>query len=317
MDVHTRRLRYSVVLAEELHFTRAASRLFVAQQSLSRQIRELEDDLGAVLFDRTRRSVALTAAGAAFLVRVRLALQEIEAGVDEIRTMGAGQSGRLRIGFGMGAALELTPLILEEFARTTPDAQVEMQEYPLPDQTAGLAEGWADVAFVRPPLAESDIAWEPLFIEPRVLTTSARHPLASRRTVSVADLLDIPLALGRSQDQAYRDFWSLAEYRTGEDPVLLHPTSTNTEELELVAAGYACTINPAAVLRYLPHPSVRYVPIRDVTGSTVAVAWRTDRLSPLVMAFRAVAKRVKDVETDTVRWIEDPFGPHEAAVDSA
>ena len=303
-----RKLRYFAVLAEERHFTRAAARLFVAQQSLSRQIRDLEDELGVVLLYRTTRSVELTPAGEAFLRHVQSALAGLDAGIDEARRHHEGTVGRLRIGFGMGAALELTPHIVEEFSRRFPNVDIEMREFALPDQSAGLSDHWADVAIVRPPLADPDLVTHTLFVEPRVLTVSVRHPLAKRDTLEVADILDIPLAVGRSDDEEYRRFWSLQDYRTGRTEPLLTPTTTNTEEIELIAAGLACTVNPAAIMRYIPNPGVRYIPIVDVPGSALAIAWRRDRVPPLAVAFNRVAQEVRDREAETVRRIEHPFG---------
>jgi DNA-binding transcriptional LysR family regulator len=307
MDLSMRKLRYFVVLAEERNFTRAASKLFVAQQSLSRQIRDLEVEVGAPLLFRTTRSVELTPAGEAFLVHVRSALASVDAGLDEVRHHSTGAAGQLRIGFGLGAALELTPYILEEFARQYPHVAIEMREFALPDQSAGLSDLWADVAFIRPPLALHDIVSEPLFVEPRVLTVSVRHSLAERSAVSVQDILEVPLAVGRSTDEEYRRFWSLQDFRSDVTEPLLRLTTTNTEEIELVAAGLACTVNPAAIMRYLPHAGVRYIPIIDVPGSTVAVAWRKDRSTPLALAFNRVAHLVARREAATVDAIENPF----------
>ncbi|MBJ7338912.1 LysR substrate-binding domain-containing protein [Mycolicibacterium sp.] len=307
MDVTVRKLRYFAVVAEERHFTRAAARLFVAQQSLSRQIRDLEDEVGALLFYRTTRSVELTPAGEAFLVRVQAALASLDAGIEEARRHDAGAVGHLRIGFGLGAALELTPFIVEEFARQFPHVEIEMREFGLPDQSAGLSDQWADVAIIRPPLADPSIVAHTLFVEPRVLTVSVRHALAVRPTLSVADILDVPLAVGRSTDEQYRRFWSLQDFRIGMTEPLLTPTTSNTEEIELIAAGLACTVNPAAIMRYIPHAGVRYIPIVDVPGSAVAIAWRRDRVSPLAVAFNRVAQEVRNREVETVERIENPF----------
>jgi len=308
VDTSVRKLRYFVVVAEERNFTRAAARLFIAQQSLSRQIRDLEAEVGAALFVRTTRSVALTPAGQAFLARVRAGLAELDAGVAEAQDCEKATARSLRIGFGLGAALELTPYILEEFGRRYPEVEIEMREFPLPDQSAGLSERWADVAFIRPPLAIDDIVSHTLFVEPRVLTVSARHPFADRASLRVDDILEVPLSIGRSTDEAYRRFWSLQDYRTGRTEPLMRPTTTNTEEIELIAAGLACTVNPAAIMRYIPHAGVRYIPIVDVIGSAVAVAWRRDSANPLVAEFNRVAQQVRRRERDVVRAIEHPFG---------
>ncbi|MEU0496001.1 LysR substrate-binding domain-containing protein [Mycobacterium sp. NPDC006124] len=307
MDLTVRKLRYFAVLADERHFTRAAARLFMTQQSLSRQIRDLEEELGAQLFYRTTRSVELTPAGEAFLEAVRSALTSLDFGIEAARRHDAGAVGHLRIGFGLGAALELTPYIVDEFSRQFPNVEIEMREFGLPDQSAGLSEHWADVAIIRPPLAEPGIVSHALFVEPRVLTVSVRHTLADRDTVAVADILDVPLAVGRSTDEEYRRFWSLQEFRTGMTEPLLTPTTSNTEEIELIAAGLACTVNPAAIMRYIPHSGVRYIPIVDVPGSVVAIAWRRDRVSPLALAFNRVAQEVRQREVRIVEAIENPF----------
>jgi DNA-binding transcriptional LysR family regulator len=315
MDVSVRKLRYFVVLAEERNFTRAAARLFIAQQSLSRQIRDLETEVGVTLLARTTRSVELTPAGEAFLPRVRTALRVLDTAVDEARGHTSGAVGRLRIGFGLGAALELTPHILAAFSERYPNVEIEMREFPLPDQSAGLCERWADVAFIRPPLAVPDIVMHTLFVEPRVLTVSARHDFATRAAVRVADILDVPLAVGRSSDAEYRRFWSLQDYRTGQTEPLLRPTTTNTEEIELIAAGLAATVNPAAIQRYIPHAGVRYIPIVDVPGSAVAIAWRRDSSNPLAAAFNQVAQQVRRSEAAVVYAIEHPFGDLVAAAE--
>ncbi|MDV3126430.1 LysR substrate-binding domain-containing protein [Mycobacterium sp. 21AC1] len=307
MEVSLRKLRYFMVVAEEKNFTRAAARLFTAQQSLSRQIRDLESEVGVILLSRTTRSVELTPAGAAFLEHVKVALAALDEAVADARHYAAEASRCLRIGFGMGAALELTSHIFEEFTRQHPAVRIEMREFALPDQSAGLADRWADVAFIRPPLATNDIEAHTLFVEPRVLTVSARHELARRDQVRVAEILDVPLAVGRSNDAEYQRFWSLRDYRTEVTDALLKPTTTNSEEVQLIAAGLACTVNPAAMMRYLPDAGVRHVPIVDVPGSAVAVAWRRDGATALALEFNRIAQLVRHREVDVVHAIEHPF----------
>ena len=312
MDVSVRKLRYFVAVAEELHFTRAARRLFIAQQSLSKQINELETQLGVVLFQRTRRSVELTAAGRVLLARMPPLLLELDDAVDATRQAGHAEDDRLRVGFGMFAALELTSYILAEFTRLHPGVEVEMREYALPDQTAGLGDGWADVSFIRPPLAARDLITEALFVEPRVLSVALSHPLAQQNEVEVSDVLGLTLSVGMSTDAAYFRFWALDDYRNSTAGPAPRRTSSNTEEFQLVASGLACTVNPAAVARYLPHPEVACVPIRDLPGSTLALAWRRSQSNVLVEAFVAAARAVVARETEIVWAIEHPFSDSQA-----
>ncbi|MFF9854238.1 LysR family transcriptional regulator [Streptomyces litmocidini] len=304
MDVNLRRLRSFVTVAEELHFTRAAARLFVAQQSLSKQIAQLEADLGTPLLQRTSRTVQLTPAGEAFLAATREALACFDQGVAEARRIGQGGQATLRVGFIVGAALELTTLILSEFTSRNPGARVELHEFGFTDPSAGLASATTDVAFIRLPSSTNGFVTTPLFTERCVVGVSTAHPLSDRERVSVQDLLDETLAIGRTDDTVWRDFWTLANQR-GRSTQRLVETHSQSEEVEVVAAGMACNITPAAAQRYSPHPGVRFIPIDDYPGSVVAVAHRSNPLNPLVIAFAAAAKAVRDREPQILQMIQN------------
>lgn len=305
VDVHLRRLRAFVVVAEELHFTRAATRLFVAQQSLSRQIAELETAIGTPLLHRTSRRVELTAAGEAFLVAVTETLDRFDRGVAQARALGDQTSGVLRVGFITGAALELTAPILSSFTAAHPEVQIELHEYGLADPSAGAGSD-SDVAFIRLPSTTTDLVTHRLFSEPCVVGVSGRHRLASNSRVRVSDLLAETLAVGCTDDHAWRDFWILADYRADGDTPRLVETTSQSEELEVVSAGLACTVTPAAAARYAPHPGIRFIPIDDSPRSVVALAHRAGPLDPTVRAFVANALAVRDDERDLVAGIENP-----------
>ncbi|MGW4490581.1 LysR family transcriptional regulator [Streptomyces sp. NPDC004376] len=308
MDVNLRRLRLFVALAEELHFTRAAAKLFVAQQSLSRQIAELEGELGTPLLRRTSRRVELTPAGEVFLAAAHEVLDRFDRGVTEARGVGRGEQVTLRVGFVVGAALELTTHILSEFARRRPEARVELHEFGFADPLAGLAGATTDVAFIRLPSSTHGLVVTPLFTEPCVVGVSAAHPLSRRDRVRVADLLDESIAVGRTDDGVWRDFWTLAGHRGGTRPPRLVETHSQSEEAEVVAAGMACCVTPAAARRYSPHPGVRFITIEDHRGSTVAVAHRSSRPNPLVASFVDAARAVRDREPGILRTIEGAAG---------
>jgi DNA-binding transcriptional LysR family regulator len=306
VDVQTRRLRYFVALAEELHFSRTAARLHIAQQALSKQIRELEEAVGAQLLRRSTRKVELTPAGTAFLEAARATLAAFDDGVETARRLARGEAGTLRLGYVVGGALELTRPILEEFARRHPRVELELREYGHDDRSAGLAGGSADVAFLRPPISAPGVALETLFVEPLLVALPSGHRLARRAGVSVRELVEEPIAVGESQDVAAERFWTLDAYRApGVPRRILHAHSV-TERLSLVSAGVACTITSAAVARYTPHPSVRYVPIEDGPGADVALAWRQDARGALVERFLDAARAVRERETELMRAIEHP-----------
>jgi DNA-binding transcriptional LysR family regulator len=312
VDVPTRKIRYFIAVAEELHFSRAAARLHIAQQALSKQVRELEDAVGAQLLDRTTRRVTLTPAGHEFLSAARASLDALEAGVAAAQRAARGETGVLRVGFGIGAALELTDPIFAEFRSRYPNIELDLREYPLTVPSSGLSDGpghdaWAEVALVRLPQSASGLAFEPLFVEPRVAGMRSDHPLAARPTVSVYELLGEPVTVAQTGDDAWHRFWTLDDYRGGRRPQTLS-TISHTEEIEYIAAGKAITITVAGAARLTPRPGVSYLPIVDVPGCACAVGWRTGRVVPLVERFVAVATEVRDREHEIVRAIEHPFG---------
>jgi len=306
VDVHTRKLRSFVAVAEELHFGRAAARLFVAQQALSKQIRELEREVGAELLRRTTRRVELTAAGEVFLDATRTALDALDAAADAARRARQGETGTLRLGFGVGAAVDLTAPLLRELADRHPDIDLEMREIGFDDPSAGLRDGSTDVAFVRLPIT-ADVDCEVLFAEPLVLVVHRDHPFAGRPSVTAREAAAQPLIVGRTDDAAFERFWTLADHLDGEPATPPRRSSSHTEELELVAAGLVCFPTAASAAHYTPHALLRFVPIVDAEPSRLAVAWTASRRSALVDRFVVVARDVRDREREIVRAVERPF----------
>ncbi|MEI7780227.1 MAG: LysR family transcriptional regulator, partial [Actinomycetes bacterium] len=151
-EVTQRQLRAFVVLAEELHFGRAAARLHVSQPALSVAIQQLEKALRVALLTRSTRSVILTPAGEEFLTNLAPALVAVDSALDLARSWAEGTRGRLRLGYLIGAGLERLPKLLREFSDAYPDIRVETFEYDFSDPSAGLASGEVDIALLRPPL---------------------------------------------------------------------------------------------------------------------------------------------------------------------
>ena len=305
VDLHTRQLRYFVTVAEELHFSRAAVRLFVAQQSLSTQIRQLEERVGATLLRRTTRNVELTPAGELFLAEARQALAALDRAINGAREIEHGPRDTLSLGFMVSAALELTAAILTEFARRYPQIRVDLHEYPYDDPSVGLASGAVDVGFVRTPITLPEARFETLFIEPRAIAVSTTHPLAQRERVSVAEILDEPTTAPATTDPAWTSFWMLEDYRHGAPANVAFRTATLLEELEAVALGQPYVIiTSMSAARYATRPGVRFIPIDDVPGSELALGWRADRDSDLVQAFVRTALEIRDRETELTAMIE-------------
>ena len=242
-------LQYFVAVAEELHFGRAAARLHIAQPSLSVQIRKLEHSLGTPLLIRTSRSVSLTSAGDVLLGEAKRLLSAAERAVSLTREVASGVRGTLIVGFQANAAAELTPRILAAFKNNHPEIHVQMRSFDFADPTAGLADGSADVAFVRPPLPAADwLAMETLFIEPRVLVVASSSRFAGLSEVSVEQVVDESFVARKAPDK-WRDFWLATQARGGQ-PVRLGtrvPPSTSVSKPSWVSGALRSPRPPPSV----------------------------------------------------------------------
>jgi DNA-binding transcriptional LysR family regulator len=291
-------LRYFVAVAEELSFTRAAARLYVAQQALSAQVRQLERELGVQLLERTTRRIQLTEAGVVFLRHARSLLAAADAAVDETRR--AVGAGRLRIGFMAGAALELTHPIIAEFDRLHPRVSVELHEHRVDQLAAGVREGNIDVALIRAPFTSDGLLYEVLAEEPRAITLPVGHPLTRKRTVSMPDIAGLPWVTVRTRDQVAYDFWLATTERGGIRPSNVLEVGTFEEQMEAVGAGRGVSITGASAARFYSRPDLVYRQFLDLAPSQIAVAWRRGNANPLVGRFVEIALKVRDAENSIV-----------------
>ncbi|MEB3034429.1 LysR family transcriptional regulator [[Mycobacterium] nativiensis] len=298
-------MRHFVVVAEELHFSRAAARVYLAQQALSRQIKDLEDEVGVKLLERNTRNVALTPAGEVFLEGARAVLAALDGAAGAAQQAARGLVGTLRLGYLPGAALELTASIMDEFAERHPDVVVEMKEFQVSDPSAGLASRASDVAFLRLPQNTAKIATEILAVDPVVAMVAASHRHAGRESVSARELIDDPITQSGSVDAAHHAFWGLQAARSDAGPAEVVYVNSITEEAQVVAAGAAIAVTSAAAAHYMPAIGIRFVPIDDWPGSAIAVGWNDDDPSPLVGRFVDVARTVRDREREIVHSIEN------------
>ncbi|MCL2536431.1 MAG: LysR substrate-binding domain-containing protein, partial [Nocardiaceae bacterium] len=284
--------------------SRAAARLHLAQQALSRQIKGLEDEVGAPLFERTTRHVALTPAGRTFLAGARAALSAFDDAVYDAQREARELSGTLRLGYITGAALELTPYILATFRERHPSVTIEMHESPAADPSAGLRDGASDVAFIRMPQCHNGIHTQRLFDDPVVAMLSAQHRCARQTAVSVSDILADPITISATDDEIYRAFWRLDAART--TPPDEVPIASVTEEIQVVATGAGVSVTSAALTRYMAMPTLRCLPIVDWPASEVVVGWRTREDSELVQQFVQAARDACDAHPDVIQGIEAP-----------
>jgi len=185
-----RHLRYFVVVAEEQNATRAAARLHVSQPPLSRQIRDLEAELGVELFRRTSKSLALTEAGKIFLNEARAILLRVDQAVDTVRTVAKTSRGTLHVGYAPSLTVKLLPKALMLFERENPGVRVSLHDLSSEECIDRLTRGKIDLALtVRPPLSRMrGLVFEDIACFPLCCAVATSHPLAAKKTVAISAL---------------------------------------------------------------------------------------------------------------------------------
>ncbi|QYJ03064.1 LysR family transcriptional regulator [Nocardioides panacisoli] len=243
-----RHLRYFRAVAEEKHFGRAAERLHMAQPPLSQQIRQLEDELGVRLLDRTTRRVELTAAGRAYLDRVRVVLGEVEAAGDEARRIASGVEGRLVIGCVGSATYSLLPALVVALRREFPLLDVAVRgEMLVPDQVAELMAHRLDVALLRPPVEELGVRLTTLRRDGLIVLLPDTHPLASRRRLRVEDLRGQDMVVHASRRSVMHGAVVSLCREAGFEPHVRHEVEETSTLVTFVAAGLGIAVVPEPV----------------------------------------------------------------------
>jgi DNA-binding transcriptional LysR family regulator len=278
MDVDTRLLRYFAAVAQEGNLTRAAERLFVSQPALTKQIKQLESQLGVRLFSRSRAGMTLTTAGQALADQVPAVLDGWDRALRETKAAASRAARVLRVGFLAGAANEATQEIVAAFGRRRPGWRVEMRAASWLDPTAGLAQGDVDAALLRLPFPGQDaLRVEVLFTEARWVALPDGHPLAALEVIAFRDLWDEPFVAAPAETGWWRDWWLAADEREGH-PVRIGAVTQSGQPddwLTAIANGEGVALAPESAARYYARPGVIYRPVSGVSPSQVGVAWPT------------------------------------------
>jgi LysR family transcriptional regulator, hydrogen peroxide-inducible genes activator len=255
-------LRYFCAIADTGSFTRAAQQTHVSQPSLSQQIRKLEDELGARLFDRLSRAVQLTELGRSFLPRARAILHDLEAARSEVVERKTSIGGPISVGVIPTIAPYFLPAILAAFSRKYPEAHVTVAEEITPLLLERLRAGTMDVAIVALPLLarSHDFQTFPLMVEKLYAVLPKRHSLAKRRAVSLEELQDDPFLLLRD-GHCFRETAVAACKRARLSPKIIFESGQFSSILSMVSAGLGVSIVPAMAVE--KRPGCRYLPLTD------------------------------------------------------
>lgn len=284
-----RDLKFFVAIAEELHFGRAAKRLRVAQPHLSSHTRQLEERLGVRLFNRTTRSVELTAAGERFRERALYTLAQIDEAVSAVRRLGDGIRAQLNIGFTPAASHHTLPWILKELRQIHPDIHINLKYMHTAAQIAGLNEGRLDFGFLRPPVHSTKLTVLPLSREGAVVALPHGHRLSEKKDLRLADFADEDFVhFGDVLGFDFQEQVLSCCHSAGFSPRLAIEAADTYSSIALVSAGYGVAIIPEYV-GASPHPMVTLHRLPEIPNFIyLAAAWQTDNRSLASTAFQGV-----------------------------
>ncbi|HET7540433.1 MAG TPA: LysR family transcriptional regulator [Polyangiaceae bacterium] len=279
-----RHLRYFVAVAEELHFGRAARRLHIQQPPLSRQIQDLEAELGFPLFERTRRRVELTPAGLALLGRARQVFDALDVAIHDARRASEGESGRLVVGYPSSLAYSGLTELLRAFRTRFPAVEISLREQPPADQIDGLKAGSLDVGFVRTSLDDPTLAAELVRRESLVVVLPDDHRLVKQHSIPLEALAQEPFVLfPRARGPAFFDQLMALCGRAGFTPRVVQEAA-QLDIVSLVAAGFGISIMPSS-MRNFRRPGLAFRAIVGAPQVELLIVWRQQNPSPALHNF--------------------------------
>lgn len=282
-------LRHFVVLADTLHFGRAAALLHTTQPPLSRQIAALEAEVGVRLFARNARRVSLTAAGERFLADVKALLAGLDQAVANARAAATGEAGRLAIGFTMAAAYSVVPRYARRFSTAHPQVALALREIVSSDLAAQVLEGRVDAAIMFPVQAQPGLHQAVVFRDRLCLAMHRRHRLARRKSIPLRDLADERfVAAPREASPFLRTAIEQQCRAAGFEPDIHMEAQLQQTVLSLVAEGVGVALVPGA-MRRLRIPEVVFKPVPRAMEIEQVLAWSASNINPCLRSFLALA----------------------------
>jgi LysR family transcriptional regulator, benzoate and cis,cis-muconate-responsive activator of ben and cat genes len=287
-----RRLTYFVAVAEELHFGRAATRLNIAQPPLSRQIAQLETDLGASLFDRSRSQIRLTQAGEVLLERARDVLDRLERTEREVKRIGEGSSGRLRVAFVGSATYGVLPNIIKAFRSAYPDVELALSAMNNAELRRAVIQREIDIAIARPSLDDDELKSEPLHHEQLILALPDTSSLLDIEPICLASLKGETFVLyPRRPRPSFADYIlgiCLDEGFTPKSQVIAQDYQT---AISLVSVGVGISLVPESVSQSERVGVAYRTYVGHNPGTALSLNYRRDNRTPHLFNFLKVTQR--------------------------
>ena len=282
-----RHLRYFVAVAEALSFTKGAEKLHLAQPSLTRQIKGLEEEIGVRLLDRSKGRVSLTPEGQSFLVDAKRVLDLSEEIVESVRRFSRHELTALNIGYVANLFYDLLPVTLASFQRLFPTIPINLFDMTCGDQFRALQDGKIDLAFVglREPIEERGLQFRAIASYETVAAVAKSNPLAKKTVINLKELKPM-FFIGMSEGSypGYRRWLTQTCRKAGFSPRVLQDADIERTLIQSVAAGLGVALLPDQVKK-LPHDSVVFRELSPAIKTESCIAWKTDNPSVALKAY--------------------------------
>ncbi len=287
-----RHLRYFIAVADELSFTKAAQRLRLAQPSLTRQVRNLEDEIGVLLLNRANNRVTLTEAGRAFLFDAKKLLAMCAESVAAVQRMNRGESSELNIGYTANVHYALLPTTLGAFRKLCPGVALNLFDMRSDEQFQALASRRIDLGFVglRPALPGGDFLSECVAHDTIHVALPAGHPLARKSKVKLADLApQFLIGMSVRTHPGEREWLLETCERAGFVAKILQEADAEPTAIRFVADGLGMALMPEQITA-LPHEGVVFRPLSPPLHREATITWRADNPSKPLQDYIRIVK---------------------------
>lgn len=285
-------MRYFVAVADDLNFTRAAAKLRLAQPSLTRQIHNLEEEIGVRLFNRSKTKVALTEEGRSFLIDARRILALATESILAVQRLSRGETGQLNIAYLSNFDFERLPETLAAFRQRFPHIALNLFDMSPAEQSRALEARKIDLGFVGlpPPAGASTLQWEGVARQRTVVVLPAKHPLARRRVVKLADLENMFfVGMSEKTHPGFRDWLNGTCLQAGFTPRVLQDAELEPALMTFVAEGLGVTL-AREHLKKMPHSGVVFRPLSPPVVSDYCIAWNRNNDSRALQQYIEIIK---------------------------
>jgi DNA-binding transcriptional LysR family regulator len=287
-----RHLRYFVAVADTLNFTKAAAALHLAQPSLTRQIQNLEEEIGVRLLDRSKKHVGLTDEGRAFLVDARRLLALASESIQSVQRLSRGETGQLNIGYLSNFNFDLLPKTLAAFRQDHSHVALNLFDMTPAEQFRALEARKIDLGFVglRFPSASDALQWECLARHKTVVVLPLKHPLAKQRSINLRDLKAMFfVGMSEKTHPGFRDWLAQTCQPAGFTPRILQDAELEPGLMRFVAEGLGVTLAREQI-KNIPHPGVVFRPLAPPVNADYWIAWNRDNTSRALSDYVQILK---------------------------